>query len=667
MGVKPLIRLLQIFIATRKKFSNVLSYLLSQTGTRILQNVAFLVSVLRAKWNSRSHVVARGPGDKPTSSIPATKDDPFFSNAEQETGLEYSLTTNGEVISTDNAAFSSYPSSSTPANRFSTSWTQLHFRPQTETVISEARSTSTVIEMSEFSSRWESNVTSRLILSQAGTTTFFNHPRITPMMPEGSRRYKERSSREKRGRKFNSHLSTNTAKHPLSPGWAQCTHPEGGIYFCNKDKRIFTDANIYDTLIFQQMLEDISTIEEFISTHSITLPRNCDLALDVTYNNACQEIQTVYYFVHHPSRSIFFLDNYEAPWCELKGINSSSHLREELEAQYWLYLQLYPQAFEISSTLIYELRDTVLHFIGDSMSSQASATIYSLDELYKILTLIDNLEKNQGRESNGAVGLLSRLMHSFAQSRVYDSHGEVQNRLKNEVQVATYAVQTPQRTWFIKIVSPLLFSAPNLYLRTLRRMWVIGATHTSVWDQGVTRLRHEWREFIFWSILLLIANAALLGIRDVGLRHLDLEHRSGAQISSYVSVVFAIGSIFLGLIFREHILTSSRDLIGDVNAYTARRAYSLVGIEARAIVYSLPYVLLMWSVIAFATAFAFLCFQDTRRVTRIVAGIFAGVVAILVVIGISISWERYSEPAPARSVDSNSRSKTPEKVNAAEV
>lgn len=71
------------------------------------------------------------------------------------------------------------------------------------------------------------------------------------------------------------------------------------------------------------------------------------------------------------------------------------------------------------------------------------------------------------------------------------------------------------------------------------------------------------------SILMLIANAAFLGIRDIGLRHPDLEHRSGAKISSYISVVFALGSIFLGMIFHEHILASSRDLIGDVVSMSA--------------------------------------------------------------------------------------------------
>ncbi|KAH9478554.1 hypothetical protein JR316_0009010 [Psilocybe cubensis] len=663
MGAIPIAQLLSLVVFGRKTLIKAVRYLLSQTSGKIFQSLAFLFNILRGTWRRREHLLAKGTGKTPVLPAETSKGNTlFFDTGPEISGFELTLETNGEKISMDNVAFSTYPSSSNPANRFSTSWTQLHFRPQTETVVSEARSTSTAIERFEYSSRWESNITSRLILSQAGTTTFFKHPRIMPVMPEGSRRYKNRANGE--NRKFNSRLERmNTEKHPLSAGWTQCTHPDGAIYFCNRDKRIFTDANIYDTVLYQQMLEDISTIEEFISTHGITLPSNCDLALDVTYNNACQEIQTFYYFVHHPSRSIFFLDNYEAPWCELKGINSSSHLREELEAQYWLYLQLCPQALEISSSLIFELRDTVLQFIG---ASQSSATIYNLDELYKFLTLIENLERNQGRESNGAVGLLSRLMHSFAQSKVYDSQGKLQPRLKNEIQIVTYAAQASRRTWFIRTISPFLFFSPNLYLRTLRRMWVIGATHNSVWDQGVTRLRHEWRERIFWSILMLIANAAFLSIRDIGLRHPELEHRSGAQISSYVSVIFAIGSIFLGMTFHEHIMANSRDLIGDVSAYAKKRAYSLVGLEARAIVYSLPYVFLIWSIISFATAVGFLVFQDTRRVTRVIVGVFAAAVGVLVIIGVICSWERYTERETAQPLN-ESPSKSPERNVIAEV
>jgi hypothetical protein len=55
----------------------------------------------------------------------------------------------------------------------------------------------------------------------------------------------------------------------------------------------------------------------------------------------------------------------------------------------------------------------------------------------------------------------------------------------------------------IKTLSPLLFSAPDVHLRTLEKMWVDGIMHGPVWQDTVKKLNDEWQEFILYVSRLL--------------------------------------------------------------------------------------------------------------------------------------------------------------------
>jgi len=73
---------------------------------------------------------------------------------------------------------------------------------------------------------------------------------------------------------------------------------------------------------------DILTIERFIQDNDIIIPEQSDLVLNVFYDDG--ELITTYYYAHHPSRTIFFLDQYEAKnmtacW-EATGVKTENHL-----------------------------------------------------------------------------------------------------------------------------------------------------------------------------------------------------------------------------------------------------------------------------------------------------------------------------------------------------
>ncbi|KAJ3516742.1 hypothetical protein NLJ89_g929 [Agrocybe chaxingu] len=488
--------------------------------------------------------------------------------------------------------------------------------------------------------------------------------RISPVMPEAAQRYENRPVIRKVETEMTIDSLTTSFVKPLPPeGWTKHTHPEGARYFYHQEKRVYTDADLYDENILTQAHEDLETMENFISENHIFLPENHDLVIDLRYQED-GTIATTYYYVDHTSRTIFFLDTYEAhnlyACYEILGCKTDSHLGHEIEAQYWLFVQFYPNSIPLTSMLISELRDVALHFIGDSMTSPFSTSPYTMDDLYKILTLTSNAEKNIGLRSVGTTSLLTRLLYIFAHARFHNFHGEAHARIERNISV--YGESTTRRTWLIRTMSPILFSAPDVHLRTLQKMWVDKLMHKAVWEESVKKMNDEWQEFILFATVLLNANVAFLAIQSV-----DIEqdpYRSAAQISSYLSVTASIGSIILGLLLIRQNRTKNRETAEDVHKFLLRRSHSSLGLETLAILYSLPYALLMWAMVSFLAAFAWMCFQDSSITTRLSVGSLCVALVVLVAWCVWSAWESQPEDNAVALPPSDSEStKTSEKAS----
>ncbi|KAF9568673.1 hypothetical protein CPC08DRAFT_746116 [Agrocybe pediades] len=500
---------------------------------------------------------------------------------------------------------------------------------------------------------------------------YLEQPKITPVMPESTQRYIRRPRIRKGQTEMTIEPLTINFDKPLPPtGWTRYIHLEGARYFYHKEKRICTDADLHDSKILSQTEENITIIEDFIYENNICMPEDSDLVLDVFYDEETKEVSTTYYYVHHPTRSIFFLDPYEAEsltaWHEVEGIRTQNHLRHEIHAQYWYCIQLYPHMLRnLTREIIAELRGAALHCIGDSMTSPTSTAPYTLDDLYKILSLTNTMDKNIGTQDDGVKSILARIMYVFVHSRFLDWHGEAHARIERNFSVYGQAVNS--RTWLVKSMSMVLFFAPEFHLRTLQNMWVDNIMHKSVWHESMKKMNDEWQEFVLFATVMLNANVAFLAIQSVDT---DTDpYRSPAQISSYMSVVASIGSIVLGLLLIRQNRTKNRESADDVQAFLTKITHPRLGLETLAILYSLPYALLMWGLVCFLAAFSFVCFQDSSSATRALVGSLCFVVVVLVIWCVKTSWAEQPMPDvpiipesdPASVSDNGSSDKLSEK------
>jgi len=73
--------------------------------------------------------------------------------------------------------------------------------------------------------------------------------------------------------------------------------------------------------------------------------------------------------------------------------------------------------------------------------------------------------------------------------------------------------------------------------------------------------------------------------------------------------------------------------------YLAKWHHARLGLETLAILWSLPYALLMWAMLSFLLSISFLSFQNTTNYIRAGLGTFWCLIAVLIVWCITTSWE----------------------------
>ncbi|KAJ7591053.1 hypothetical protein C8J56DRAFT_934551 [Mycena floridula] len=420
--------------------------------------------------------------------------------------------------------------------------------------------------------------------------------------------------------------------------WTSVSHPEGARYFYHEDKRIFTDANVFDPPVYARLTSYIFKFEDFIRAYNIQLEEDVDIVFDLLEDPDCkgEDQHCRYYMVAHRTRTIFWLDDFSAvdlpAWAEVRGVSCPAHIRHELEAQYWFHCNTFPSAHPINPALVDELRDILIHAVADNLTStgNTSTAPYNATELQQILGLTNTMRKSASQGLPGSTC-------SFFRQRFYDFQGHPAVRLDRTLSV--HGIPVLKRSLLITLLSPLLFSAPDVHYRSLQKIWVDRLVHSGAWAQFMNKLNSEW-----CATVLLTANVSFLAIQSVDAASENLS-RSAAQISSYISVISSTGCIILGLLLIRQNRTKAKETACDAATFLNEQEHPNHGLEVLAILYSLPYAMLLWAMASFFVAFSFMTFQHSSLSVRLVVGLAWAAIAAFIVWCVRTGWEvRQGEP-----------------------
>ncbi|KAK0203577.1 hypothetical protein DFS33DRAFT_1487877 [Desarmillaria ectypa] len=241
------------------------------------------------------------------------------------------------------------------------------------------------------------------------------------------------------------------------------------------------------------------------------------------------------------------------------------------------------------------------------MTSSKANSPYSVIDLQSMISLTNTIKKSVKKGQRGLLGSvcsIGRFMYIFGRP--------VEPGAQLEPEKSAYRRKS-KHTPLIALLSPLLFFALDTHLTSLEKVWCDGLLSNERWHVLITKLNIEWQDFLLNATVLLNANVAFLAIQS-GDESSTNEGRSLPQILSYISVIGSIGCILLDLFLlgenRPHARDSQMET-SSLNFYLRESA-----LETLAIMYSLPWALLMWAMLSFSLAFSLMCFTASDLAVR---------------------------------------------------
>ncbi|KAG1729140.1 hypothetical protein EDB19DRAFT_129991 [Suillus lakei] len=470
-------------------------------------------------------------------------------------------------------------------------------------------------------------------------------PRFAPMSANGVKRF-DRHSREfsmidpsisdYKIKAYQVQYPSHDGNLPV--GWTAHVHPEGARYFLHAQTRTYTESDVCSL----EVLNDIIYFSNYLHGELRLAIDNKKIEIDYDEvelvlepkKAVCAEIMCCYYFVNPTERCLFWLDEYDAEDMlgECRGVTALSHKRLAVQAQYWKHWELFPNLCLVAQDILDELKELMLHATCDHLTTTRSAAALSADELKQYFEIVKYIRVNPSGDRAHAVVIIGRIMHTFCRNQYLNFHGQPCARLSVDQTVRGWSYKP---SIYMTIFAPLLCMAPVAHVRSLHTSFVDDLASTSEWKIFITRLNGQLQNLNLLGTVLLGANVGFLAIQTVD----SGAGRSPTQIASYISLVLSFGSIALGLTFITLDLTG-RDRGSEASRFLQRMNDGKHGLEKLAMIYSLPYALLMWSMLFFIVAFSYEWCSPGDAVSRSIVGAVLLTVCGLVVWCISVASDK---------------------------
>jgi hypothetical protein len=199
----------------------------------------------------------------------------------------------------------------------------------------------------------------------------------------------------------------------------------------------------------------------------------------------------------------------------------------------------------------------------DVLTSNESCINHTESALSAMSSVVETARKHVISGRPISTWFVGRFMHALWRDRFLNFHGQYGARLSRKQSIHIHDDHKPSRSYLFKILSPILFSAPNVHLRTMTEIWADKLVIKALWGDYFTKLSDEWQGHTVYASILLTANIAFLAIpsNDAG----NVNFRSATQVASYVSVVTSFSSMMLALLLRRQHRTrecgSARELV----------------------------------------------------------------------------------------------------------
>ncbi|KAH9958307.1 hypothetical protein BC827DRAFT_1220437 [Russula dissimulans] len=489
-----------------------------------------------------------------------------------------------------------------------------------------------------------------LMTNASGTQPGTERRTIKPMHSDQVSRYTKKGGVQRVPHRFTLETMHVDIPHSYkleldSDDWVPIIHPGGALYFYHKTWRIFTDVYMYNPDLRAEVYEFAEQLKLGLEEKNTGRPPpviDYDIVLDIVETKD-KKTNWKYYYVDHKTRTLFWLQPYDMSELmgAILGVKEPGHIKLRLEALYWVHWSLYPIGSaerQFPADAAGELLGTLLSSSIDSLTSTVSTAPYSVADMQTMYGIIKEA-KELGPNNDHAINSIARLLSVCALWRFVHFHGQETSRQHRYKSI--YNDDPHKRTMFFQLLfSPALFFTPDVHLRELRKVWADEIIIEDVWRKFMQRLVSEWEEFVLYSTVMLATNVAFLAIQAVIIVPTSgWINPSAPQIASSISLLFSIGSIITGLLLIRRNRTMAVQGAEKARDYLSGMKKPVVHLEPLAIIFSLTYALLMWSVCLFFVALLLFSFQNTKRKIQISVGAVAAAITALIFWSIWNSWD----------------------------
>ncbi|KAF8837761.1 hypothetical protein BDN67DRAFT_1013617 [Paxillus ammoniavirescens] len=406
---------------------------------------------------------------------------------------------------------------------------------------------------------------------------------------------------------------------PEVPEWTFEVHPEGALFYYRKKETwvILTDTD----LTIKENLEQIDLSVNSIWEEAVRFPSlQSDsyvlvVELDKEDPNRTGGQECLYYFADHAEKLLFWVHEYKSEALKkdlcggVKYATENSHIKYAIEAQYWLHCERFSNMVPMRLEYPANLRETLIHASTDMILSDTSVAPFAPDDLLKMLDVVSAIESSisTGSGPNSpltsdskfyphSISAIARMMRLLTHSKFLNFHGQAGARLNADQSIYTKKLASEEgfSSPVFYVFNLLLLTAPRKHIRTLRGIYVDHVINASRWKGFISGLRDEWGGYTVFSTVMLAVDISFLAVPGV----ISGSYQNSQTLPAttiYISTVFSLGTLVVSVLLADQIRRHGIESLDEGAAYMAHMTNSVLGIEAMAVMYSLPYALLVWS------------------------------------------------------------------------
>jgi hypothetical protein len=259
-----------------------------------------------------------------------------------------------------------------------------------------------------------------------------------------------------------------------------------------------------------------------------------------------------------------------------------------------------------------DLKDILLQAAADRLLVKFSTSPYNKDDLEYMLNLVKEIEADVREGSGHAAWIIARFMALSNDGVLQSSYGQVDDYF--DIEDTGPTVGPYKRPILLTIFAPLFLKSPDVYAVELHSFHENFTLER--WRSFVHKVDTSIRDSNLLATVLLSTNVGLLSWGDGG-RKGGINSPTAVQIVTYISIICTVGSIIIGLAIFKQYRAKRADTPLRAVVVLRRILKEPFGLERLSIICSLPYVLLMWGLIAFLLAFGIIFYEQTGIQVRI--------------------------------------------------